>query len=327
MTECQVIRCHTEVEDHQLTCPGCIARARDDMRRIEIAAGLMLPEAIHRGVDSEAANLAGPAPHPAVAHARFAERRAELMAEHLPHDFAGYNAAYDAELAILDIEVHPYGLLGRWEMMIRKDYDLPETEPITVSGSVAFLGRVLHRIAQDPEQDFALLAGDLHRCRAHCEAVLRANAQVEAGAPCHLCDGGTFLKRYAEARNGDGRRDRAGYLIDAEGRRIPDDYWQCDNCRAELSDPAYRRVVTTSYVLTAEVLTIADMATRTSIPRSTLKRWASGEWRRGVWIEPALTPVGSNRSGRKLYMVAHAEALRDGQNGPGSGIVSLEGVV
>lgn len=45
------------------------------------------------------------------------------------------------------------------------------------------------------------------------------------------------------------------------------------------------------------------------------------------WIEPALTPVGSNRSGRKLYMVAHAEALRDGQNGLGSGIVSLEGVV
>lgn len=327
MTECQVIRCHTEVEDHQLTCPGCIARARDDMRRIEIAAALMLPEAIHRGVDSEAANLAGPAPHPAVAHARFAERRAELMAEHLPHDFAGYNAAYDAELAILDIEVHPYGLLGRWEMMIRKDYDLPESEPVTVSGSVAFLGRVLHRIAQDPEQDFALLAGDLHRCRAHCEAVLRANAQVERGAPCHLCDGGDFVKHYTEAMGSYGKRDRSGFLVDDQGQRIPADEWRCNRCSATLSDEGYRRVVEASYVATADRLTITELATRTSIPRSTLKRWASGEWRRGVWIEPALTPVGSNRSGRKLYMVAHAEALRDGQNGPGSGIVSLEGVV
>ena len=307
---CQVIRCHTEIEDHQLTCPGCIARARDDMRRIEIAAALMLPEAVHRGVDSEAANLAGPAPHPAVAHARFAERRAELMAEHLPHDFAGYNAAYDAELAILDIEVHPYGLLGRWEMMIREDYDLPETEPITVSGSVAFLGRVLHRVAQDPEQDFALLAGDLHRCRAHCEAVLRANAQVEAGAPCHLCDGGTFLKRYAEARTGDGKRDRAGYLLDTEGHRIPDDYWQCSGCRAELSDPAYRRVVTTSYVLTAEVLPIADLVARTGIPASTLRRWASGWQKAGEWQPALIKAVGTTRGGMQTYRVADVEATR-----------------
>ena len=99
------------------------------------------------------------------------------------------------------------------------------------------------------------------------------------------------------------------FAIDADGRRIPDDYWQCSGCRAELSDPAYRRVVTTSYVLTAEVLTIADMALRTGIPAPTLRRWASGWWQSGVRRPALIHPAGTSR-GMQTYRVADVEATR-----------------
>lgn len=323
---CQVLRCNNHITSG-LTCPDCLTTTRDHLARIVEASALMLPEAIHRGINSEAANLAGPAPHPGTTRARwkqgrdaasraswdgdtFNPDRFTTLVDQLPHD---------------DLQ-HPYAVLGRWQMMIQEDYAQTSNELITVAGAAAYLNRVMYRMAHDPEQDFALFARDVRKCRNHLDYVLRADAQIERGAPCHLCDTGTFIKHYTEAMGSYGKRDRAGYLLDDHGQRIPADEWICDRCRAVLGDDSYRRIVETSYVATADRLTMTDLATRTQIPRPTLKRWASGEWKRGTWVEPSLKPCGTNTSGRKLYRVDDALALRDQRAKP-SGMVSLEGVV
>mgnify|MGYP007100071393 FL=1 len=328
---CPETHCQANCGRHtggMLTCPECITEARDHLTRIVEAAALMLPEAIHRGVNSEAANLAGPAPHPGTARARWQQGRARASTE------AWVSGEFDPDVFNRAIDrlpdddpAHPYAVLGRWHMMLAEDYQHEIHDDISVAGSAGYLNRTMHRLAHDPYQDFPIFLRDIRHCRRHLDAVLRANAQIERGAPCHLCGEGDFVKHYTEAMGSYGRKDRAGYLLDDQGQRIPADEWRCNRCAATLSDEGYRRVVEASYVATADRLTISELARRTSIPLGTLQRWASGEWKRGQWVDPRLTPVGSNRSGRKLYLVAHAEALRDGQNGLGSGMVSVEGVV
>lgn len=327
---CQVNRCTNHLTSG-LTCPDCLARTRDHLHRIVEAAALMLPEAIHCGINSEAANLAGPAPHPGTTRARWwqARQEASRRATHTNDDGTTYRDpdqfATLCEQLPHDDPHHPYAVLGRWEMTIREDYNNPSREPITITGSAAYLGRMLYRIANDPNQDFPILERDLRTCARHLDAVLRNNPQTERGAPCHLCAHGDFVKHYTEALGHYGKRDRAGYLLDPEGNRIPADEWRCTNCGATLSDTRYRQVVEASYVATADVLTIPDLATRTGIPSATLRRWASGEWRRGEWVDPALTPVGA-RNGRKTYRVDDALRLKAARDGKASGSVSTEGV-
>jgi hypothetical protein len=48
----------------ELTCARCLGRTRTDIAQIVQRAALMLPEALVAGVDSEAANMAGPAADP-----------------------------------------------------------------------------------------------------------------------------------------------------------------------------------------------------------------------------------------------------------------------
>ena len=324
---CYGHRCSAHVNPGELICPSCIATTREHIADIVRDAALMLPEAIHRGINSEAANLAGPAPHPGTARARWEQGRSQAQAAAFDgerFDAETYNRLVDRLPD--DDPQHPYAVLGRWELMLREDYGPATHEPITVASAAKYLNAVMHRLANDPMQDFPLFARDMRRCRAHLAAVLRANPQIERGAPCHLCDTGTFVKHYAEALGHYGRRDRAGYLLDDEGHRIPADEWRCRHCGATLSDESYRRIVEASYVATADRLSMSDLATRTQIPKSTLKRWASGEWKRGTWVEPSLVAVGLSGTGRKLYRVDDALTLRAGRNGDPSGMVSLEGV-
>ena len=43
------------------------------------------------------------------------------------------------------------------------------------------------RIADDPDQDWALLTREVRECRQHLEAVHRDSRRPDRGAPCWLC--------------------------------------------------------------------------------------------------------------------------------------------
>ena len=51
---------HVDVEVGQVTCPRCVGRTRKDLEHVELLYATMPAEAVHAGLDSEAANLAGP---------------------------------------------------------------------------------------------------------------------------------------------------------------------------------------------------------------------------------------------------------------------------
>lgn len=166
--------CTEHVGSNELTCARCLGRVRVTIRRIPDLAALMLPVAITTGVDSHAANLAGPAADPeAWSWRKIAARK---------------GGPWHLSLIEDDDEEHPHTVLSRWAVMIAEDYghDLPT---LTVTSAADYLDRQLGRIAQDDSQDFPLLAREVRKCRRHLESVLATLAHKERGAPCPTCVG------------------------------------------------------------------------------------------------------------------------------------------
>ncbi len=165
--------CANHVGPGEQTCARCIGRARANLRRIPIVSRLMMLVALEDGVNSEAANMAGPAADPeAWSWRKVAARQGK---------------AWHLSLIEEDDEDHPYTVLGRWDMMIREDYDHPSNERLTIANAAAYLDRHLGRVAQDDGQDFPQLAREIRRCRNHLELVLRTAATSQRGAPCPDC--------------------------------------------------------------------------------------------------------------------------------------------
>jgi hypothetical protein len=164
--------CANHIGADELTCARCVGRTRADIRQVRDIAALMLPVALGVGVDSQAANLAGPA--------------ADVEAWTWRKVAARQGRAWHLSLVEDDDDRHPYSVLTRWHMMIAEDYrhQLP-TMSVTVSAE--YLERQLHRIAQDDGQDFPLLAREIRRCRSHLESVLHDSRRKERGAPCPEC--------------------------------------------------------------------------------------------------------------------------------------------
>lgn len=165
--------CSWHVGTGELTCARCIGRARTTLRRIVDLSALMHTQALADGVDSEAANLAGPGADPEAWTWRKISAR--------------QGRAWHVSLVEDDDEHHPYLVLGRWDLMIREDYDHPSDVPVTIANAADYLERQLGRIAQDDGQDFTLFAAELKRCRQHLEAVLHNDDRPDRGAPCPAC--------------------------------------------------------------------------------------------------------------------------------------------
>lgn len=178
--------CSWHVEAGLLTCGRCVGKARRNLQKIASHAALMLPAAIEDGIESESANLAGPVPDPRwAAELRVAQMR-HLTTWHTLGRITENQALAALEALPEDDPRHP-GNLMRWQMMIAEDYghDLPPR--LTISGAAAYLDRQLHRIANDEEQDFPLLASELRKCRQHVEVTLATAERPERGAPCPEC--------------------------------------------------------------------------------------------------------------------------------------------
>jgi hypothetical protein len=87
-----------------------------------------------------------------------------------------------------DDERHPYAVLTRWEFMLREDYGQERRDATSVQDAADYIDRMLHKVAQDPEQDFRDLSRDMKRVRRHLEAVIRNRFGADRGAPCPRCE-------------------------------------------------------------------------------------------------------------------------------------------
>jgi hypothetical protein len=190
--------CSSHVGPRELTCGRCMTDVRNHIRAIRDFAALMPTEALNSGVNSEAANMAGPAADTRVFSARRALDRQWLMT-HIPTP--NLERAMKALLED-DDEWHPAVVLTRahWHVSMVPDYP-PPPEVFTLVDSAAYLDTHLHRIAQDDRQDFAQLRREVRRCREHLEMVLHNSSKLERGAPCPDCGAdGHFVRlqrRYA----------------------------------------------------------------------------------------------------------------------------------
>lgn len=301
-------RCLNHIEAG-LICPSCIGKTRRDLGDIVDLEALLLPEAIVRGVNSEAAYLAGPAADPE----SWSWHKVSAKQGRIQH----------ASLLEDDDELHPYSVLGRWDMMLREDYG-PRTDlRVTIARAADYLDRILYRLAQDPDQDFPLFAAEMRKCRAHLEDVLHNSKAPETGAPCYMCGQADVERKHGEQRHvrcKDGRRngctrpDEHGYCTDPDGHRIPDDWWQCPECAAKWSPEDYRRDAHARYIAHAPELNLRDMEARTKIPYATLRRWAvtTRKQRNGqppIEYPPRILPAYIDTAGRKIYRVSDVLAV------------------
>lgn len=189
---------------------------------------------------------------------------------------------------------HPVTVLGWWDIAFREDYDQPSGLRITVSRAVAYLSGMLGTIAQDPEQDWPEFAREVRSCRSHLEAVLHDGEQVERGAPCPTCCDD-------EREEGD-PEPPALVLKRAQDTSGAKDRWVCRRCKGRWTVAEYRLRVGQDHLRYADRLTASDMLRQHRIRPGSLTGWA------------ALGKVhkrGKDESGRQLYDVADAVAMRD----------------
>lgn len=217
--------CSNHVGSEELTCARCLGRTRQDIAQIVQRSALMLEEAIEGGgVNSEAANLAGPAADYDVFSARRRIDKQWIVAN-VPE---GNRLRAFAALLEDDDERHPYSVLTRWEFMLREDYGQPRDTQTSIESAADYLGRVLHRMAQDPEQDFPLFAREIRKCRSHAESTLSDSQALERGAPCPTCAEGERFVRL--------QREYAHWCTDDDCERIhfdtdEGDRWTCPRNR------------------------------------------------------------------------------------------------
>jgi hypothetical protein len=165
--------CSVHIGADELTCPRCIARTRAQLRRIPVLAALAEPIAVTTGINSPAANVSGPAADPeAWSWRKIAAKQGR---------------AWHLSLIEEDDDEHPLTVLGRWEFMIREDYDQPSDQQITVSSAAAYLDSQLARIANDPEQDWPLFTTEIRKCQRRLETIDALARFAERGAPCPDC--------------------------------------------------------------------------------------------------------------------------------------------
>lgn len=279
-------RCGRHLEPHDEMCPVCVGKIRTNLLAVEELAALMEAEAVVAGVNSEAANLAGP------------------WTNAVRWDWARVNAVRAAWAKGADVEpvradfavdlLHPGTCLSYWERLLREDleHDAVTLVSETISDSRRYLDWVLTDLARDEDRVLVLveLAGDVQRLRTHMEAVRHDSLIPELGAPCPAC------KEPAPRLKLD--HDRA----DVTGAS---DQWVCSrDHNHRWTEAEYRHWVGTAYVQHATHLPSRELADRIRVPESTIRRWASGS-------TPLLRSRGRHTDGRKLYDVGQAIELRD----------------
>lgn len=275
---------------HPATCPKCIAKVRANITWISRNARLLTAAAIESGgVDTEAANLAGPAADPFA----WTIRRVRQLQAGVPA------MSIDPE-----DPHHPLAVLGRWEVMLREHYHQPPTRTARagsprwtdIMAAAGYLFGRLTAAAQDPDVDWAEMATELYVCRSHMEDILNTARRPETGAPCPSCPEPVTdddpkppaLKRvyahWCDRENCEKEHDTTG----------ASDLWRCPRCDAEWKEAVYRKWVSDDFLQNSDALTATEMQMTYDIKPSTLRTWAQRE---------EVRKHGKNASGQQLYNV------------------------
>lgn len=223
---------HRHVDE--LTCPDCVGEAREHLTTIRAGADKMLAEAVHRGVESEAAHLEGPTAQPEA----WRQRRRHGFRPHAD-DVVG--------------ETHPLWILGTWDLLVTEHYGHHRAGRVSITSAAAYLDANLSDLAQDGDFAFEDLARDLRACSAHVEDVLHDGDQADTGAPCMKC--GVPLER-------------------TWGKLQAYDGWRCPKCRESSTEDQYRFAVMQLHREEATWLTDRDMELRTGVKAPTVRSWA-----------------------------------------------------
>lgn len=272
------------------TCASCIGDVRSDLAQIEVDAAVMLAEAMHRGVNSEAANLAGPAPDTCEGIEAYRHRAMSA--------FWGRIVIEEGD------DQHPLWVLGTWEMLVREHLAQPSEEQITITGARKYLDGHLSRLAHDPGFAFEELARDVRRCRGHLEDVRHDSRRAQQGAPCPMCGRARLELRHADCDHDEGcPLDEDGVSVCADLDR-----WTCPRCAAAYTEHDYRTKVNAVYVMHAEALPASEITKAYRVPEGTLRRWASEVDADG---KPRVRKRGRDQYGRLMYDVADVKRARD----------------
>lgn len=280
------------------TCPSCIGRTRKDIAEIVLRATLMAYDARVDGVDSEAMNMLGRAAAPD----QYAARRDMLTAL---YERQGWCEWPRPESYRPDDPHHPYAVLGRWDMALRDQGWLPQTDLLVTITSAAYALTGALAGAFPHGDEFEDFAREIAACRAHLEAVDHDSRRPEQGRPCPTCaaanedgKGPRLQKRYAHHPG-----MLAGTRCDKPKCRTcdgSDDAWHCpDNPAHAWTDDEYRSRVDADYLEHAEALTADQMHEHYGVSRGSIRGWAAkGE----------VAKRGRDHLGRQLYDVAHMKA-------------------
>lgn len=253
-------------------CAECVASTREDLHTIGAMCDALPVEVIHRGVESEAMTLLGPAADPEA----WGHVSASVKIGRLPEDY----------ISEADGELHPLFALGTWDMCWRAE--LEHDEPagrLELVDAVDYLDQQMTYMAGYEHAPFEDFARDLRRCRAHLEMTLHDGEQRETGAPCMQCD--VPLRKCWAGREMPWSTSERTALAASDG-------WACPRCRLWHTEDQYRFAVKHLHRAEAEWLTDRDMELRTNIKAGTVRSWAREE-----------TALVRKRrdSGRTLYSV------------------------
>lgn len=274
-------RCTEHLEPGEYACPKCLGLIRGNMREIVECMAAMPHEAVFAGIESEAANLAGPHADVIVASWRLVNLSRQGV----------------DKIEELD-ELDPYTALSRRERMIREDYghDSDILCSPTLSGAVKYIDLMLTRMARDEQQTLVVaeLMDVTAKVRGHVEAVLHASRSPERGAPCTICapPAPRLRKRFLH--------------YDLTGAS---DVWECpaDPNGHWWYEAEYRLWVTDDYLANASRLTAEQMEKAHGIKPGSLTGWAAKVNDDG---RPLVRKRGKDQRGRVLYDVADALAAK-----------------
>lgn len=205
--------------NHSLgACPACVGEVRDELAEIARMCSDLPTEASHRGVNSEAMNLLGPA---ADSEARQHWEASVLAGRIVPVDCDAHDLA-DVKrwLETADDARHPLLVLNRWAVVYRDAFEHDEPlSRVEIPTEADYLSRNLTYMATYLDVPFADFASDLRSCLAHIKVVLHDQDYGErANVACFDCDSDL------ERKLGDG-----GF----------DDAWTCRGCRRRYTIAEY----------------------------------------------------------------------------------------
>lgn len=271
-------QCGKEHVGTDLTCPGCVGATREHIAAIVDMSSRLLREAIVKGVNSEAANLAGPVADPEAWSWRAATAR-KGAADHIT-------------LTEDDESTHPAWTLGTWEMLVREHLEQPSDDLLTIELAAGYLNLHLTRLAQDGEFAFEELARDVRKCVGHLEDVLSEGEREERGAPCPTCSDERQDKRGARLVRHYAKTDHSG----------DSDTWHCPaNVNHWWTEPRYRSHIDDRFLKNAKALTARQMHEAHDVSEGSVRGWSStGKVRK----------VGKDHRGLTLYDVADVLAAR-----------------